>query len=123
MKVIQGANGDLLIESTDDNQEVDSLIEGIEAGEDMQIEGFFSFVKKSFRKVSKIGKIANQFGLLPSGAGFGLDMLNKLAASPKTRKRVKFSAGVTRDVYRAAYLKGYGRGLAKVERYARAARR
>lgn len=125
MKAIQGENGDLLIESIDNDDDVviNGLIQGIENEEPMQIEGFFSFIKKAVRKVSKIGKIANKFGLLPPGAGFGLDMLNKLAGSSKTRKKVKFSAGATRDVYKAAFLKGYAKGLRKVELYVRKSRR
>lgn len=125
MKAIQGENGDLLIESIDNDDDVviNGLIQGIENEEPMQIEGFFSFIKKAVKKVSKIGKIANKFGLLPPGAGFGLDMLNKLAGSSKTRKKVKFSAGATRDVYKAAFLKGYAKGLRKVELYVRKSRR
>lgn len=125
MKAIQGENGDLLIESIDNDDDVviNGLIQGIENEEPMQIEGFFSFIKKAVKKVSKIGKIANKFGLLPPGTGFGLDMLNKLAGSSKTRKKVKFSAGATRDVYKAAFLKGYAKGLRKVELYVRKSRR
>jgi len=130
MRVIEGENGDLLIESIegieesseDFNAQIERYPEAVKNGT-VEIEGFGSFFKKAFRKVSKIGKLANKFGLLPPGAGFGLDMLNKLAGSSKTRKKVKFSAGATRDVYKAAYLKGYAKGLAKVELYARRARR
>jgi len=122
--VIEGTE-DIVIESveTDDDVVINGLIEGIEAGEDVQIEGFFSFIKKAVRKVAKVGKIANKFGLLPAGSGFGLDMLSKLASSPKTRHRVKFSAGATKNIYRVAFLKGYAKGLRQVELYARSKRR
>jgi hypothetical protein len=130
MKVIEGENGDLLIESIEGIEEssedfdaqIERYPEAVKNGT-VEIEGFGSWLKKSFKKVSKIGKIASNFGLLPPGASFGLGMLNKLAGSSKTKKRVKFSAGATRDVYKAAYLKGYAKGLKQVELYARKARR
>jgi len=128
MKVTQDRNGELLIESIEGiegDEDFDIQIEGyLEAvsQDGYQIEGWGSFFKKAFRKVSKIGKVASKFGLLPPGSSFGLSMLNKLARSKKTRK-TKFSVGATRDVYKAAYLKGLRKGLIQVERYARRARR
>ncbi len=128
MKIISDKNGDLLIESIEGFEKEDDFNLQIEAyiqavlNENVQIEGFGSFFKKAFRKVSKIGRIANKFGLLPPGTGFGLDMLDKLSKSPKT-KRTKLTLGATKDVYRAAYLKGLAKGLRQVELYARKARR
>ena len=118
-------NEEVLIDgiASADDETLDNLIQGIENEEPIQIEGFFSFIKKAARKVASVGKIANKFGLLPPGAGFGLDVLNKLAASPKTRRRVKFTPAATANVYRVAYLKGYAKALRQVERYARSKRR
>jgi hypothetical protein len=112
---------DILIEGSQ-NKEIDTLIEGIENDEPVVIEGFFSFIKKAVSKVSKVGKIANQFGLLPPGTGFGLNMLNKLASSPKTKNKVKFSPEATKNVYQVAFLKGYQKGLSQIEEYAKSKR-
>jgi len=120
---IQG--DDIVIEAIEglDDVTIEGLIRGIESGEIVNIEGFFSFIKKAVRKVASVGKIANKFGLLPPGAGFGLNMLSKLASSPRTRNRVKFSAGATKNVYTVAYLKGYGAALLKIENITRRLRR
>jgi len=125
---IQGVSiqGDeVVIESIEDYNDVniEGLIQGIENEDDVNIEGFFSFIKKAVRKVASVGRIASKFGLMPPGASFGFSMLSKLASSSRTRRRVKFSAGATKNVYQVAYLKGYAKGLKQVERYARMKRR
>ena len=118
---------EVVIEGIENTPELDNLIEGIEAGEiapdSVEIEGFFSFIKKAVRKVSSVAKIANKFGLLPPGSSFGISMLNKLASSPKTRHRVKFSPHSVKNIYQVAFLKGYSKGLRQVENYARSKRR
>ena len=143
MKVVQDENGNFLIESiegfesSESDEEFNTQIEGyIQAVKEAkeraesegvtfeayQIEGWGSFFKKAFKKVSKITKFANKLGVLPPGTGFGLNMLNKLAGSKKGRK-TKFGVGSVKDVYKAAYLKGLKKGLRQVELYARRAGR
>jgi len=133
MRITKNENGEFLIESIENiegndresnenfDQVIENYLESVRTGV-YQIEGWGSFFKKAFKKVSKVGKLASKFGLMPPGTGFGLNMLNKLAGSSKTRK-TKFSVGATRDVYKAAYLKGLKKGLRQVELYARRARR
>jgi len=122
--VIEG--DDILIQGDPfdaDDITIERAIQGIERGEIVDIEGFFSFIKKAARKVSSVGKIANKFGLLPPGTNFGLSMLNKLAKSPKTKNRVKFTPAATGNVYRFAYLKGYSAALLKIIQIANKLRR
>ncbi len=118
---------EVVIEGIENTPELDNLIEGLESGEisldSVEIEGFFSFIKKAVKKVSSVAKVANKFGLLPPGASFGIDVLNKLASSPKTRTRVKFTPRSAKNIYQVAFLRGYYKALKQIENYIRSKRR
>ncbi len=98
------------------------LIQGIQGtGIDVEngtddIQGLLSLGKKVFNKAKKFTDIANQFGLLPPGTQFGLSTLESLTKlQNKTGKKVQLDVTAARDVYEAAYLKGYAAALNKMK--------
>ncbi len=126
-------SGEILIEGVD-TPEVDEEIRFIEAGmydlSDESIEGWFSSIKKAFKKAVKpltstlapildIAKVATNVpvlsnlipakGMIKMGLGM-FDDITKIEKS--TGKKVKFSTKATKNVGSAMYLKGYKEGRA-----------
>lgn len=98
------------------------LIQGIQGtGIDVEngtddIQGLLSLGKKVFNKAKKFTDVANKFGLLPPGTQFGLSTLESLTKlQEKTGKKVQLDVTAARDVYEAAFLKGYTAALNKVK--------
>jgi len=103
---------EILIEG-DDLVEIqsDSDLENINLDDKQQIQGFFSFLKKTVRKATKLVKSVSKIpvlgAMIPPQLTMGASFLSHLVkAEKKTGKKVKFSTTAVKGVYSNAFMKG-----------------